>query len=237
MSNPKSPFLYESHLTADGSPTLSLDGGEKMHSMEGALAESLYIYRPCIEQALAASRPHILSMGLGLAYNEMITGAVLLTNNISQFKLASFETVDPLKKHCMAWVNDETCELAPLYNTILEKVAAQFDLSSDLLKSFLYKALKDQHWTIFDRLPENNPWPWKFHGILYDAFSSETDKDLWTEHHLRHFLKAYGAPDLCYFSTYAATGNLKRSLLQEGFSLEKRKGFGKKRESTHAKRD
>ena len=40
----------------------------------------------------------------------------------------------------------------------------------------------------------------------------------------------------CYFSTYAATGNLKRALKEKGFLLEKKAGFGFKRESTFATR-
>ncbi len=205
-----------------------------MHSMEGALSESLYIYLPCTEKAMAAPSPHILSMGLGLAYNEIIAAALFQKENTKTFKMASFESVADLRTNCIAWVNNEPCELSPLYNTILDKVASHFDLAGADLKSFLLQAFTDGQWVICDSLPTDNPWPGKFHGILYDAFSSDTNSELWTEAHLQHFIKSYCSPEVCYFSTYAATGNLKRSLLQEGFVLEKRKGFGNKRESTFA---
>ena len=73
-------------------------------------------------------------------------------------------------------------------------------------------------------------------NILYDAFSNNTNEELWDQSFLEEFIESYCDREFCYFSTYAATSNLKRALKEKGFTLEKRQGFSRKRESTFAYR-
>jgi hypothetical protein len=235
-SNRKAPFSYEILETADGSPTLSLFGGEKMHSMEGALAESEYIYRPCIEKSLMLPTPRILSMGLGLGYNEIISSALLFNYEKESFTIHSFEIHPELRDFFRSWCLGQTSPLKECYNWILTHVAALYDLQAPELKTFISQALEKEQLILDGPLPEHNPTPEGFHSLLYDAFSGETDKDLWTQDYLLQLIDEFADPELCVLSTYAATGNLKRALIEKGFAVEKKKGFGKKRESTFASR-
>ena len=66
--------------TADGSPSLSIEDSsgyvEKMHHAAGAMSESIYIYGEAVQKVLDRRWPlRVLSVGLGLGYNELITAA------------------------------------------------------------------------------------------------------------------------------------------------------------------
>ena len=234
MSNRKA---YEIIKTADKSPTLSLAGGEKMHSLDGALSETLEIYGPVIEKSSQRDFPTILSMGLGLGYNEILSLGHLYKRNCQSFTLVSFETVDFLRTQWLAWIRGEKSELESCYEFILLAIANQLEIDhTKNLKGFALQAISKKQLVLNSALNIENSTETRFQGILYDAFSSNTDQNLWSEEHLNLFLTNYSHPEYCLFSTYAATGTLKRSLIENGFTLEKKKGFGKKRESTYAHR-
>ncbi|MBK7845346.1 MAG: hypothetical protein IPJ71_17000 [Bdellovibrionales bacterium] len=73
--NSNNPFQIE--ITQDGSPTLRLRDssglGESMHNLKGAFSETLYIYLPTLQRAFEWQEPEtrLLSVGLGLGYNEL----------------------------------------------------------------------------------------------------------------------------------------------------------------------
>lgn len=236
MSNRKAPLNFDILTTADGSPTLSLNGGEKMHSMDGALAESFYIYAPCIYKAATTPNPSILSMGLGLGYNELIALAYFHKNDIDKFKILSFEKEDFLTSSFKLFLQEKSSPLQQVYSQILKEISAHFDISPKLLRQNAHQSEAGGKFILHQSLTLKNPTPYLFNGILYDAFSSETDKELWNQEYLEQFIQNYCQKENCFFSTYAATGNLKRALKTQGFKLTKKEGFGKKRESTFATR-
>ncbi len=235
MSNSQSPISYEILQTGDGSPTLSLSGGEKMHSMEGALSESLYIYGNGLRRAMQDFTPaRVLSMGLGLSYNEWIALALAEKGNSQSLVIDSFESQEFLNQSLKSYLIDESSALTDCYEFIVSSVATEFELEARDLKQKGKAAWEKGDWSLHSNLPKKNQQPYSFSCILYDAFSSETDDDLWSEEHFEKFLDEYCDPQGCLFTTYAATGKLKRSLQKKGFLFEKKAGFGKKRESTLA---
>ena len=74
----------------------------------------------------------------------------------------------------------------------------------------------------------------KYDCVLYDAFSSKSTPELWSEDFLSSFLDGLGED--CVFTTYASTGALKRALKKIDFQIVPRKGFLGRRESTLAVR-
>ncbi len=233
MSNTKSPFSFEIISTKDQSPTLSLNGGEKMHSLEGALSETLYIYAPCVEQSLKAHKPALLSMGLGLGYNEILTSALALKTQRKTI-LYSYEIVPELRNSFTHWLTDQVSELSVCYDQILTLIAKYFEWHPLKIKSHLRELFEAENFRVFSEVEPKNSYGHKFNGIMYDAFSSKSSPALWEEDFLNQFIDEYCDLDFCTLSTYAATGALKRALLSHGFTLEKKKGFGMKRESTFA---
>lgn len=229
---PKTEVFY----TLDGSPTLCFERGdgyrEKMHHSGGALSESLYIYYGALRAALDAGfAPAVLSVGLGLAYNEMLTQAELLRRE--DWRLWSFEPVEALREGFRAWIyGEDRGELADVLACVCAQTSASFAITPEMLRAGLRSSLD------CGRLELRGAFPEAAGGTLanvvyYDAYSRKMDEELWAEQMLTRTFSELLQPD-CVLATYARTGNLNRSLRQLGFRASGKIGFAGKRESTMA---
>ncbi len=206
-----------------------------MHSLEGAFSETLYIYQPTVELAFTHSAsPTFLSLGLGLGYNEILIACESLAQKKQPTVVRSFELVTELRDYFNAWIQRDTSPLNPVYDQIVKMYAQKYQFSEteilEQLKDFLAKEILSIEGPVglqTDLSPTN--------GILFDAFCAKTSPELWTADFLHDFFKRTASTP-CFMSTYACTGELRRALTAAGFTVEKRKGFAYKRESTSAKR-
>lgn len=139
----------------------------------------------------------------------------------------------------MAWLRalprptSPTPHLFEIYEQINGLIARYTGQDPFAIKEELSKGYKEGRWIIEADLHLMQKFPFRSHGIFYDAFSSQTSPELWTESFLKDFLlKASDFP--CCFSTYAATGALKRSLKSSGFVPHILSGYGGKRQNTLA---
>lgn len=237
---------YQIYITGDGSPTLYFSRDtdnyvEKMHNAKGAYAESLYIYGDALDMTLGWPIPwheHPLtigSLGLGLAYNEIISVArIIKKQNSSEatipFRLISFEKDPALTQELTQWLNDEATLLAEHYQWILERTATDHSIETKELKLALKTAVQQNHWQIRGEFPRQVTDKDLFHIFYYDAFSNKMSPELWTDEVLDQFIRNHTAPS-SLISTYAATGAMKRALKNNQFKLQERPGFGGKRES------
>jgi hypothetical protein len=221
----------EIFTTADGSPTLSFtreDGYiEKMHHSGGALAESLYIYHHGLAKALDAGMPaRVVSVGLGLGYNELIATAEFARRGI-EGKIWSFEAMPYLRDSFRAWLKGQA---DPEYTAILDEVCAGIE------KHFGISGLR-----ALASCELRGPFPQDAAGvenagvIFFDAFSNKMSPELWQEMDLEKNLAPLLA-EHALLCTYAKTGALKRVLKNLGFKMEERPGFQGKRDSTLALR-
>lgn len=238
-------FTFET--TLDGSPTLRIrldesQLSEAMHSLKGAFSETLYIYGAAIEKTLKNGfAPSILSMGLGLGYVEILASALLLQHgqdNKNVF-IESFEILPELRERILAWLKETpTCPAAfvQAYDQILERTAAHTGLEAAKIKSYLRHLYSEGRWRLREGLTSETVFNSRFGCICFDAFSSKSTPEVWSEGFLKDFLSKT-ADSRCVLSTYACTGNLKRALRDAGFKLEIRQGFSSKRDSTFAVRD
>ena len=243
-------FTYEIVITGDSSPSLvmtdltalEMHQAETMHSRHGALTESLYIYFENMNCAFEKKWPlRVLSVGLGLGYNEALLAALALQKGLSarEVSLCSYEKVDEIRNQYLAWLTNSSA--IPFWSTAFSHVTSvietHFHLPEDSLRSFLKELFHAEQFIIkSDLLTED--WAHfskPFSSILFDAFSKKSTPDLWDENFLNLFLAKAAGPQ-CLLSTYAATGALNRSLRKNGFQLVERKGFVHKRESTWALR-
>ncbi|USN47369.1 MAG: hypothetical protein H6626_14460 [Pseudobdellovibrionaceae bacterium] len=229
-------------LTADGSPTLQFgrieDQNETMHNREGAFSESLYIYWEAMRTCVTKQWPlHFMSVGLGLGYNELILSGYMVSLQVApneKVKIQSFESEAWLTNNFVQWLSEEKSEFPDLtaaYEIVLQKVSEHFYVNPEAIRQWLLEMKKGEHWLPGGALTGSTRPPHLFNCILYDAFSSKTSPELWNEEFLIRFFEDF-ADKHCIFSTYAATGSLKRSLLKSGFTVEMRSGFGGKRNST-----
>lgn len=226
---------YKIVTTGDGSPTLSLGPTwEHMHALEGAFTETQYIYQPTVENAFKAIKePVFLSLGLGLAYNEILIAFEALHQGSIPGLVVSYESEAPLRDQFAAWLREERCDLTPVYNEIEELYAEKYGILAEDAKRLLHRLYENGKLQLLG--PVESERIEKSNAILFDPFSSKTTPELWTENFLdRFFQDAPATP--CYLSTYACKGELKRALRKSGFTLDIQKGFGKKRHSIFAKR-
>ena len=185
-----------------------------------------------------SSNPHILSVGLGLAYNELISVAYFEKSNICNFKLVSYEKEQTLIDGIREWTHLGERAMGPWvrgYEIILAYTADSFGLPKTHLRQALSKAIDDGQWVLRGALTPGTQFSERFHCIFYDAFSAHTDQKLWESGHLVAWLSRACASE-CLFTTYAAKGSLARALRSQGFEVIKRPGFGGKRHSIWAVR-
>jgi tRNA U34 5-methylaminomethyl-2-thiouridine-forming methyltransferase MnmC len=234
---------YELVLTEDQSPTLRWLGSETqetMHHRGGAYSETQAIYGHPLRESLQAGQSSVLSVGLGLGYNEILTGLEALRFGLapSQVRLLSYESDPFLKSHFLEWVQASHTDL--VYDEIFkffqtdvdpQRAGAQATIPKEDLKKWLLQAHEKNSWKLEGALEANFEIAESYACIFYDAFSSKTSPHLWQEGFLSEFFnKACGKP--CWMSTYACTGALKRALKSQRFELVIRDGFQSKRNST-----
>jgi hypothetical protein len=229
---------YDILWTQDGSP--SLKEIECMHHRAGAYSETQYIYGEAIRKALALQIPKysVLVVGLGLGYIELIAmGEYLKLVESSPnlpFRMVSFESDIFLKESFLAWLTDQIQETHPLfkvYQNIGNFIDQKYNLNS--IKQALSKAYNRQEWICEALLKKETIPSEQFHLILFDAFSSKSTPELWSEEFLTTALKRLSA-STCVFSTYACTGILKRTLKSCNYEVLIRAGFFGKRDATLA---
>lgn len=241
-------------LTARFYDPLAGTYSEYMHNSNGALSETLYIYGRALEAAKSLNS--VLSIGLGIAYCEILSFCyAYIVRNQSKLSLTSFEAHPILRQKFKYWIESKLKPEDPFfihYEKTLELCIRELstrDLGPELkkeelvssrietlkseIKSMMLQALESQELELSGSLLSANQILKSFDVILFDAFSSQSSPDLWTEEFLNELLKR-ASHSHSVFSTYACTGALKRALKNQGFELHIQAGFKGKRESTLA---
>lgn len=184
---------------------------------------------------------HHLVLGLGLAYIECVIACVSFLFEKKAFVLEtpykisieSYEIVEELKIALKKYLFDQPHFAKPYYDRIFSQVLEFFSIDIENLtqiKNNLNAAL-----TIKGEMKMSSLNELETYGAIYfDAFSKKTSPDLWTPEFLEKLFSL--SAQNCFFSTYACTGFLKRSLQSQDFKVEKRMGFKGKRDSTFALR-
>lgn len=238
MSNNFDPQDFQVLITEDGTPTLKGATGEPMHSLRGALSETQYIYGPVVQEVISKSwPPRFLSLGLGLGYVELVTLAMGAQQQLpwEKFYLHTFESEKYLRQ-CLQKFFEGAPGSNPLYAKVLSSVAEAFAMEPESLHRLGRRLLQTGVWVIDQALESPLEWSGeKFSGIFFDAFSSKSSPQLWTQEFLEDFLSTY-AGSKCSLSTYAATGPLRRALAAQGFEVRRPPGFGGKRQCVRAVR-
>ena len=186
--------------------------GEHYHSIHGAIQESKHIF---IEAGLKSLHSisqniNILEVGMGTGLNVFLT--FLQTENISKR------------------INYVAIELYPIDNIIVKKLNYCKQLNKTE-KEIIFNNIHNEKWNfpyyladnfILNKinadfkeiaLSENS-----FDLIYYDAFSPETEAELWADEIFDKIYKAMKNNGILV--TYCAKGIVKRSLKKAGFRIE-----------------
>lgn len=218
--------------TADGSPSLLLGRDcELMHNSAGAFSETCHVYGPAIRETLASLFfPYsFFSLGLGLGYVEMLIAAEAASKDIKPDSvfIETWESNDELRLNFVTWLNTGSSHL-PL-TEISEIFESHFFLPKNTVVQYLNQLFASGHWKLNLEFNKNQKMIHTYQCICYDAFSSKTCPELWDDDLLNKLLDQTETR-FATFATYAASTRLKKLLKQNGFMVQKRVGFAKKRE-------
>lgn len=240
-------FGFKVENTSDGSPTLRLLhssskehlDGESMHHSGGAWSETEQIYGRAIDFVYQqnqnlSKKIQFVVVGLGLGYIELLIAdlAEKYQYPLHLIQIDSFESVTELQNHFIQWLNQKeiTHEISTVYDSVVNFVGPQ-------CRENLHRIYQLGHFRIhgaldpaqLDRLRSEL----QFSGLMYDAFSSKTNPELWDEDFLKSLIAAHDT-ELAVVATYASKGTLKRALKFHQFAMNEERGFQGKRNSTFA---
>jgi len=238
-TNNSKSMTYLFYKTKDNSISVSLQAEnystELMHSVDGAFSETIYLYEDIVKYVFLNSEHTFLSLGLGMGYIEILVCAYVLKNFPEQkFQLFSFEKEEELRNFFKKFIFEEEIP-APFqdaYTQILNLFCTHYDLNATQLKNEIKLRLEKNEIILFKDYNLHTVLPEKVNGLFFDAFSINTSPDLWADELVGKILSSCSS--YAAFATYAARTHLKKLLLQHDFILEKKKGYGGKKESTFA---
>jgi len=234
----------ELRLCEDGSHTLfSAVSGECYHSIHGAYTESNHIF---IQLGLLAHQKktlRVLEVGFGTGLNAFLTAIEAKFNDlkVSYIGLEPF----PISTELQQSLNYSAYILEKKRDEVSNADAIDREAMNASWFNHLFSFLHQSGWSapsqfeecfLFEKriegiletsLPENS-----FDVIYFDAFSPETQAELWTA---EVFEKCYRLLDHNgILVTYCAKGVVKRALKAAGFVVENLPGPPGKREITRA---
>lgn len=209
--------------TKDGSHTLFNEtAGEHYHSVFGAIQESEHIF---VRAGLEAKQSfpevlHVLEIGFGTGLNALLTLKWAEDNNqpVQYLGIEAF----PLTETTLIQLNyAEMLHIEPsLFLKMHQSITRQ-----QITPYFSLQVLPEK---LQDFLPEKN----RFHVAFFDAFSPDSQPEMWAE---EGFVKLHNALiSGGILVTYSCKGSVKRALKAAGFSLEKLPGPPGKREFLRA---
>ncbi|NHM07051.1 tRNA (5-methylaminomethyl-2-thiouridine)(34)-methyltransferase MnmD [Flavobacterium sp. CYK-4] len=210
--------------TADGSTTIYLpDWNENYHSKHGAIQEANHVF---IQNGLVlfAGKPiSILEIGFGTGLNAFITflEAAKLQIQVDYIGVEAYP-VSEAEIASMNYVNELN---ASQQSVVFEKMhASPWNEKWSLTDTFSLTKRKQFIDQIDDVLA--------FDLIYFDAFGFRVQPELWRTEIFCKMFKAMKNNGVLV--TYAARGEVRRSMIEVGFSVEKLPGPPGKREMLRA---
>jgi len=222
MSLPKRTVI----TTADGSKTLHMEAwNEHYHSIHGAIQEAYHVFIRSGLDELKASSVHILEIGFGTGLNALIS---YIEADRRQLMIDYLGVEAYPVPYDQALEMDYTQSLhQESYQAIFEKMHLVAWDKAHLLSPFfkLYKRKQK-----FEELEDKN----KFDLIYFDAFGFRVQPELWS---VTIFTKMYAAMKVGgILVTYAAKGEVRRTMQAVGFQVERLPGPPGKREMLRARK-
>ena len=216
----------ELHTTEDGSLTLYAPTfGEHYHSMHGAVQESEHIYlglalRERMSSWQEGDAPlRLFEVGFGTGLNALLSWREAEERHIP-LRYYSIEKFPITPEVYEALHYEGLGEEREVKDQLLRLHTAPWDEAVELSPFFtLYKLRGDLTTCTF---------PERLSVIYYDAFSPESQPELWAEELFQRLGKV--ASSGAILSTYCAKGEVRRRLQRSGFLVERLPGPPGKRE-------
>jgi len=213
--------------TGDGSCTLRNEYfGETYHSINGAVAESMHIFINLGLRSFSSRNISILEIGYGTGLNAMLSflenqslGNTIFYHGIEKYPIG--------KENFLTFV-EHTHDLATKIGT---DTAIKFcdGWNSEIEISPTFRLLK-QNIDFENFVPDR-----KYDLIYFDAFSPETQPEMWRLENLKKIIDCL-VPD-GIFVTYCCKGILKQNLRSLGMNVKRMPGPKGKRHVIRATKE
>jgi len=215
----------ELKITNDGSSTLYVPQlNEHYHSIHGAITESLHVFIKNGFYKIYKPKIDIIEMGFGTGLNAFLTFLETLKQKI--------------------FVYYYSIDLFPLNEYLFKKLNYIEVMNIDKnIKKYFYKFhecewnkdyVVNDYFVLHKRLIDitaKNP-EGKFDIVYYDAFAPSKQPEVWSEEVLKKFYNVMRCKGI--FTTYCASGKVKRALHNIGFEVNVLPGPPNKREMINA---
>ena len=209
-------------ITHDGSPTLlNKNLNETYHSRHGAQQESMHVFIHAGLMQVHNDPLHILEIGFGTGLNATLT-ALHSGNRTVHYTALEPNPVNIALLHQLQYFS-EPKELQ--FHTDI--IQADFDIITILFSQFHLQKLKVK---IQDFATEE-----KYHLIYFDAFAPMVQPELWTQEIFSRLFSMMDEKGILV--TYCAKGQVRRNMIEAGFSVERIAGPPGKREMLRARKN
>jgi tRNA U34 5-methylaminomethyl-2-thiouridine-forming methyltransferase MnmC len=221
----KKETTYKSVKTADGSNTLfSFFVNEHYHSINGAIQESEHIFINSALKQCKKKNIHIFEIGFGTGLNAFLSFLYAKKEKIH----ITYTTIElyPIDEAQIKFLNYAEL-LSPEHQSSFESLHTAKWGEQIVVNEFfkIKKILAD--FTTFENDDD-------YDVVFFDAFSPEKQPEMWT---LNCFEKLYQhIHKNGVLTTYCAKGDVRRSMQQAGFVVERIPGPVGKREILRARK-
>ncbi|MEA3496678.1 MAG: tRNA (5-methylaminomethyl-2-thiouridine)(34)-methyltransferase MnmD [Bacteroidota bacterium] len=199
--------------TQDGSHTLfSLEFNEHYHSVFGAIQESQHVFIKNGIQQIDKNPIRVFEVGFGTGLNAFLTLEYALKNNLN----VDYHAIEKFP------IDNKTISELNLPKLISEKDTelfnklhqAQWNKEEKINENFNLLKIKSSL--------ENYSFSSIYDIVFFDAFSADTQSELWTK---EIFSKIYNSLDNnALLTTYSSKGLVKRNLRSAGFKVKRLAG-------------
>lgn len=205
-------------ITEDSSATLYSEiFNEHYHSIGGAINESMHIFINLGLHNFSNKEINILEVGYGTGLNAILTYKEnqLLNNKIYYHGIDLYPiSLDTF--HKLAYFNlIKNIDINTINNLFCN------NWNKTIMDSSSFSILKENINLL------NFSTEIKYDLIYFDAFSPESQPELWTEDIFNHMFKILKPNGILV--SYCSKGTFKRNLRNSGFIVNRHKGPGKKR--------
>lgn len=202
-------------ITSDDSVSLfSAKFGESYHSLHGAVTESMIVFIQNGLMPLLAVKEHInvFEMGFGTGLNAVLSH---LNSGNTALYYETIEKFPPSTKLIRQFAEKQWTTHDYALRFCLQLHEVDWNQTHNISPRFIFRKLLLD---LADYQPQMN----RFDLIYFDAFSPETQQELWTIElfaKLFHSLVSGGV-----LVTYSSKGTVKHALRQAGFNVERLPG-------------
>jgi tRNA U34 5-methylaminomethyl-2-thiouridine-forming methyltransferase MnmC len=211
--------------TKDGSHTLFVpELNENYHSVNGAVQESLHVFIDAGFQQILRKPLYIFEVGFGTGLNALLT----YFHARKSKRMLVYHAIEkyPLNKEQILALNYPDFTGKDMKDVLMRFHECPWEKEIEISPFFILKKIKADL--------VNYAFSSQYDLVYFDAFAPDVQPGMWQEGIFRKLFHAMTPGSI--LTTYSAKGNVRRTMEEVGFKVEKLPGPPGKREMLRAAR-